>query len=121
MQEIAKMMEKRKKQQDLSRTTELYDMCDNVIANVKKIQKQSLEIRDSEIRETVDVKSTVNISSSKEKYITLEKDKPKPQHFSVQEYNEIDTTHKGLSAAQQPSVKNKKEQQLTLQKKEIKK
>ena len=55
------MLHKRKQQHELDRTTELYDLCDNVIANVSQIAKEVGQIRDTE-RETLSVKSSSNIN-----------------------------------------------------------
>jgi hypothetical protein len=55
------MLHKRKQQHELDRTTELYDLCDNVIANVSQIAKEAGQMRDTE-RETLSVKSSSNIN-----------------------------------------------------------
>jgi hypothetical protein len=55
------MLHKRKQQHKLDRTTELYDLCDNVIANVSQIAKEVGQMRDTE-RETLSVKSSSNIN-----------------------------------------------------------
>jgi hypothetical protein len=55
------MLHKRKQQHELDRTTELYDLCDNVIANVSQIAKEVGQMRDTE-RETLSVKSSSNIN-----------------------------------------------------------
>ena len=54
------MLHKRKQEHDLDRTTELYDFCDNVMANVSQIAKEAELMRDTE-RGTLSVKSTSNI------------------------------------------------------------
>ncbi len=54
------MLDKRKQEHELDRTTELYDFCDNVLANVSQIAKEAELIRETE-HGTLSVKSSINI------------------------------------------------------------
>ena len=68
MDQIAVMLEKRKKEHELQRTTELYNMCDSVLANVAKIAKEAEISSDSEQKSESDVSQPQQLFLTKESH-----------------------------------------------------